>query len=397
MNDEARLIPPGVGWHACLDDLAAVASRLGERIRAAGDTESDADLAVKMFGAIMAAYLTHLWAEPDHPSFLPSVGYHQMYGWPNPDTVYRNAAIDGSGEYRLSGHRGSVPDVTIMPFGGPTAAGLRTFAPFDFDDLAIDDDGTFEVALSAASPGASVPNWWRLEPEMRTLMLRSVSEEWGVHVEPRVAIIRLDVDARRERVDAESLRRRFGSYAMVVEGMVASGLARVAQLRADDVVNRLAMVDYSGVHRQTTGGVLTRDGTCQAEQTVFGCAIGADVGIALPARGTADVDDPRVVAARHGFDDGTHAQETAGQVYLESLPPECEIRFSKWGSCRDSRIVNEYVNRPGMLLQCAESGGYTCLIANIGDDHNRFGRQSATGLVQGVPVATDQPELRPAC
>ena len=233
-----------VAWQGCLADLAAVATRLRARVRDAGDAESDADLAIKMFGAIMGAYLTHLWAEPEHPSFLPSVGYHQMYGWPNPDTVYRNAAVDGAGQYLVSGHRGSVPDVTIMPFGGPTAAGLQTFAPFDLDDLVIDDDGTFEVALTAARP-TGARNWWRLEPEMRTLMLRSVSDEWGVQVEPRVAIVRLDGDPRRGRVDAEALRRRFRSYAAVVEGMVASGLARVAQLRADDVVNRLVTVDYS--------------------------------------------------------------------------------------------------------------------------------------------------------
>jgi hypothetical protein len=233
-----------VGWSACLEDLAAVGARLQARIAEEEDPEGEADLAVKMFGAVMAAYLTHLWAEPEHPSFLPSVGYYQMYGWPNPDTVYRNAAVDGAGEYRISGHRGSVPDVTIMPFGGPTTAGLRTFAPFDFDDLSIDDDGTFSVALGAERP-VGARKWWPLEPEVRTLMLRSVSDEWGVHVEPRVAIVRLDTDPRRERVDPDSLRRRFRSYAAVVEGMVVSGLTRVAQLRADGVVNRLVGVDYS--------------------------------------------------------------------------------------------------------------------------------------------------------
>ena len=233
-----------VGWHACLDDLVAVAERLGAVVRDAGDSESDADLAVKMFGAVMGAYLTHLWAEPAHPSFLPSVGYHQMYGSPNPDTVYRNTAVDGGGVYRISGHRGTVPEATIMPFGGPTAEGLQTFPPFDVDDLVIGDDGTFEVVLSPDRPeGAG--DWWRLDPGMRTLMLRTVSDEWGVHEEPRVAIVRLDTDPRRERVDPEALRRRFASFAMVVEGMVRSGLQRVAQLRADDVVNRLVTVDYS--------------------------------------------------------------------------------------------------------------------------------------------------------
>ena len=76
-------------------------------------------------------------------------------------------------------------------------------------------------------------------------MLRSVSEDWGAHTEPRVAIERLDADPRRERVDVDALRRRFRSFAMVVEAMVMSGINRVAQLRADGVVNRLTTVDYS--------------------------------------------------------------------------------------------------------------------------------------------------------
>ena len=80
-----------------------------DRVHEGDGSAREADLAVKMFGATMGAYLTHLWADPEHPAFLPSVGYYQMYGSPNPDTVYRNAAIDGAGEYRIRGHRGSVP------------------------------------------------------------------------------------------------------------------------------------------------------------------------------------------------------------------------------------------------------------------------------------------------
>jgi hypothetical protein len=239
-----------VGWSACLDDLRAVADRLHTRIGSDGHPDRETDVALKMFGTIMATYLTHLWAEPEHPAFLPSVGYYQMYGSPNPDTIYRNAAIDGNGEYRISGHRGTTPDVSIMPFGPPVPGGLQTFAPFSFDDLAIEADGTFEVVLSARRP-ASAKNWWRLEPEMRTLMLRIVSDEWGVHTEPRIAIVRLDTDPRRTRTEPDALRRRFAAFATVVEGMVMSGFNRVAALRGDDVVNRLVTVDYAG-----TGGAL---------------------------------------------------------------------------------------------------------------------------------------------
>lgn len=239
-----------VGWLACLDDLRAVADRLRARVGAGDGAPREAEVAVKLFGATMGAYLTHLWAEPEHPAFLPSVGYHQMYGTPNPDTIYRSAAIDGTGVYRISGRRGTVPDVTIMPFGGPVPGGLRTFDAFDLDDLATAPDGSFAVTMSAQRPDGP-DDWWRLEAEMRTLMLRSVSERWGEDVEPQIAIVRLDTDPRRVRVDPDALQRRFRSYAMVVEGMVMSGLGRIGKLRADGVVNRLVTVDYSG-----TGGGL---------------------------------------------------------------------------------------------------------------------------------------------
>ncbi len=238
-----------VGWIGCLDDLRAFAERLAGRARAAVDSAREVDVAVKTFGSIMGAYLTHLWAEPEHPAFLPSVGYHQMYGSPNPDTIYRNAAIDGTGEYRIVGHRGTAPDVSIMPFGAPVAGGLQTFDPFDLDDLSI-DDGAFEVVLSVRRP-ATARNWWRIEPEMRTLMLRSVSDRWGEHTDPRIAIVRLDTEPRRPRVDPGDLQRRFQSYAAVVEAMVMSGVNRVARLRDDGVVNRVVSVDYSA-----TGGGL---------------------------------------------------------------------------------------------------------------------------------------------
>jgi hypothetical protein len=233
----------GIGWAESLDSLRDVAARLTNELEL-DDEGREADIALKMFGSIMGACLTYLWADPDHPTFFPSVGYHQMYGSPNPDTVYRTAAIDGSGEYLIAGYVGTAPDVTVMPFGGPTADGLRTYPPFDCGQLERSDDGRFEVVLSQQRP-AGAQNWWRLDEGMRSLMLRSVSEEWGSHVDPRVAIVRLDLDPRRERVAPEALRQRLRSFAMVVEAMMMSGLRRVRELRNQGVTNRLVAVDYS--------------------------------------------------------------------------------------------------------------------------------------------------------
>jgi hypothetical protein len=234
----------GVGWTQCLSELRALAERLSHSLDL-NDQDREADLALKMLGVISGACLTFLWADPDHPNFLPSVGYFQMYGSPNPDTVYRTAAVDGQGQYGITGQLGTAPDVSIMPFGAPTAGGLRTYPPFEPGQLAIEKDGTFEVVLSQERP-AGAPNWWQLDAGMRTLMLRSVSEEWGTHVDPRVSIVRLDIDPRRQRFAPDALRQRLQMLPLVVEGMMMSGITRARDLRTQGVMNRLTAVDYSG-------------------------------------------------------------------------------------------------------------------------------------------------------
>jgi hypothetical protein len=237
MNDE-----DDAAWTDCVEALHDLAHRLSDRLATGSLTGRATDLAEKFFANVMAAYLTHLRADPGNPAFLPSVGYYQMYGSPNPDTVYRTASIDGRGTYALSGYRGTVPDLTLMPFGAPTANGLETFGELDFDDLEIDESGWFDVVLSQERP-VGVESWWRLDPRTRSLMLRSVSDAWGSEVDPRVAIVRTDVApggaSAEPGVRSEGLR----SYAHVVEAMMMSGIRHVEQLRQDGV-NRLVLVDY---------------------------------------------------------------------------------------------------------------------------------------------------------
>jgi hypothetical protein len=238
-------------WIGAFDELRAVAERLRGLTRDGAGGRA-ADLAIKMFGTTMGAYLQHLSADSHHPAFLPSAGYYTMYGSPNPDTMYRTAVIDDDGDYLLSGYRGSVPEASVMPFGAPTAAGLQTFPPFDLGPPAAGPDAAFQAVLSRNQPSTGT-TWWRLEPGTRSLMLRTVSGDWGLHTEPRVAITRLDGDPRRTLPTAEKIEQRLGYFARVVEGMVMSGVNRVTQLRADGVVNRLIEVDYSangGLARQ---------------------------------------------------------------------------------------------------------------------------------------------------
>ncbi len=233
-----------IDWTDWIESLRSMAATMFEEARAGG-AGREADLAMKIFGTMMGAYLSHLSSDPAHPVFLPSAGYYTMYGSPNPDTVYRSAVIDDTGRYLITGRRGTAHDVTIMAFGGPTPKGLETFAPFDLAGLTVDDDGKFDVVLSRERP-ENARNWWQLEPGTRSLMLRSVSTDWSGLADPALAIVHLDGSPRRERVGSEALRQRASAFAYVVEAMIKSGINRVAELRSEGVVNRVVTVDYSG-------------------------------------------------------------------------------------------------------------------------------------------------------
>ena len=82
-----------ISWTDWIESLRSMATTMFADARASG-AGREADLAMKMFGTMMGAYLSHLSSDPAHPVFLPSAGYYTMYGSPNPDTVYRSAVVD---------------------------------------------------------------------------------------------------------------------------------------------------------------------------------------------------------------------------------------------------------------------------------------------------------------
>ncbi len=219
--------------------------RLAADLRHRGCMDAEVDAAVASLGVLMYAYLTQVWADVNHPRFMPGAGFYTHIGFPNPDTFYRTAAVDGSGTYRLTGERGTAPEVSLMPFGGPTATGLRTFPPRDLGGLQVGADGRFDVLLSAERPAGHQGDWWQIDPDVRSIMLRSVSADWGEHREPLVAIVRVDTPARRRQSAPEEVMPRLEALAAVVERALTNGLGKFDRLRADGVVNRLVTTDYS--------------------------------------------------------------------------------------------------------------------------------------------------------
>jgi hypothetical protein len=230
-------------FEAMLEGLAGVHQRLSAYLT--GQDHHDGELTVAMLGGLMASFLARACSDPLHPAFLPGAGYHQRMGMPNPDTVYLTAAIDGAGAYRLAGDRGTAPDVSLMPMGGPTAAGLKTYPAIDLRSFAVDADNRLDLLLSAQRPEGYSGQWCEIAPDVRSLMLRSVSDDWGQHRDPVLAITRLDSPSRRERPAADALAASLAGLVPMVEGTLAFGMRKVASLRTAGFVNAVTTVDYS--------------------------------------------------------------------------------------------------------------------------------------------------------
>lgn len=231
-------------WAVAMAHLAGAGDRMAAQMAERGEPSGDTDAFVALLGATMDAYLNQISADPDFPTFVPCCGYFQHLGSPNPDTVYRRAAIDGSASYRLTGDLGTARQVTIMPFAAPSATGMASFPPFDLADLATGPDGRFDVVLSAERPDGHTGDWWPLDPEMASLWLRTVSDDWGNEREPRVAIRRVDGRRRRPRSAPEPIRARLAVLGAIVEHTIAYGLRHTDELIADGFVNQLKLVDY---------------------------------------------------------------------------------------------------------------------------------------------------------
>ncbi len=164
---------------------------------------------------------------------------------PNPDTVYLTAAIDGAGTYRLTGDRGTAPDISLMPMGGPAPAGIKTYPAIDLHGFEVDADNRLDLVLSPQRPDGYSGQWCEIAPDVRSLMLRSVSDDWGQHRDPVLAITRLDSPSRRQRPTPDALATSLAGLVPMVEGTLAFGMRKVAALRAGGFVNTVATVDYS--------------------------------------------------------------------------------------------------------------------------------------------------------
>lgn len=116
------------------------------------------------------------------------------WGMECPDCLYLRATMRGGETYRLSGSRGTARYVGLQ-----TMDGVASTANCLVDELTVDDDGHFEVILSADEHQG---NWLKIEGDHPTLIVRHFFYDWSNEVPSSLRIERAgdEIEATRHAV-----------------------------------------------------------------------------------------------------------------------------------------------------------------------------------------------------
>lgn len=240
----------GLEWEKLIDGLRplgdAMRARVPERLR--NDPQVMAEAMRLLLSGVARASSDALVGDRRHPLFVPELNIAQNIFQPNADTIYKSCLIEPGGSYLLKGDRGTTRMMILAQIGPDT---LRTgkhhpvLGQGDFDTLALDAGGRFEVTISPERPEGHAGDWWRLEPGCEKLMLRIVSCDWGVEREPRFGIARLDVDEAKGRVPAAELHRAFAEMPGIAAVCALAFPTHVEELRDQGYLNALKVFDVS--------------------------------------------------------------------------------------------------------------------------------------------------------
>jgi len=234
-------------WRDYLD-CAADADTLLELLSDTSDALLRQEACRLFFLSLSAGYLT-TFADPDLPDFVPAVNTILNSSSANPDFIYYQATIDGTGAYRISGERGralfvlldiAAGGLGVMDELGPSVGTI------DFDTLSLAPDGAFDLLLSAERPADWVGDWRALDPKARTLVIRQASYDWGVGTDGRFAIERLDKPLAPRRPDAAEIERRLTRLAKHPKRYAGLWLGFMAGQRAKALFNRFEHDDWAG-------------------------------------------------------------------------------------------------------------------------------------------------------
>jgi len=173
---DAQRLMTGQAWHEFCDYLKAAGETVlrqdvpGSRLDRA---EGYRQLTRYLSGAI-ELFIEN--ADPDFPYLSPLPDIRTKMGLENPDTLYLWAPLRGDATYRITGRRGTARYLEFQVCVGVHGMNpLQGGAHLSSDKLQVEDDGSFELVLSAEPHSG---NWVPLGPETTHLMFRQTFWDW---------------------------------------------------------------------------------------------------------------------------------------------------------------------------------------------------------------------------
>ena len=127
-------------------------------------------------------------ADPYDPVIQPgNVDNVLKWGMDCPDAFYSGAAVRSDASYRIWGHRGSARFLAFQ-----VMAGISNIGDVVADDLALADDGTFELFLTPERPADPAANWLPLGEGASSLVIRQFFYDWNTEERATLHIECLD-------------------------------------------------------------------------------------------------------------------------------------------------------------------------------------------------------------
>ncbi len=270
-EEAARRLTSGEAWEDFCEQLK-VAGRI---VDAFGDEPSDHDRAewyrflTRMARNGFERFVEN--CEPERPR-LRDAPWRQSINVQSPDQDHFLCEFeDGSHAYRIRGERGTLPYFVMAVWTAPqpedlaardwAARGIDGLAAFDptnltttafltSHDLAIDEDGRFEVIVSRERAEG---DWLPLAEDSTGILIRAVHHDRSREVPPRFTIERLDRPRPRPIEPAEM------SAGLAKAGQVVLGYAElVRRWWQDDLSKRPNEIVFSESTYLSNGGVLDR-------------------------------------------------------------------------------------------------------------------------------------------
>lgn len=198
--------------------------------------------------SIAQGYLS-TFADPNCPDFVPAVNTIFNAASTNPDFIYYQCAVAGEGVYRVSGVRGDALfvlfDLSAGGLGVMDELGPST-GQFEIDDLTLNEDGSFELFLSAEKPAGHEGNWQYMDPTTTVLSMRQAAYDWGRGRDGRFAIERIDQPLQAPVFDAQQIAHRLQRLMAHPRRFAGMWLGHMASQRAKGLYNDFELDDWAG-------------------------------------------------------------------------------------------------------------------------------------------------------